>query len=76
MQQFPPVHWFAAQHISVDAPQAVHSPLRQRFPAVLQLVSLATQALLVGSQHAPAPVQAAPVTQQAAPVAPQVEQAP
>ena len=76
MQQFPPVHWFAAQHISADAPQAVHRPLRQRLPAVLQLVSLATQALLAGSQQAPAPVQAGPVRQQAAAVAPQVEQRP
>ena len=76
LQQLPPVQVFAAQHISSDPPHAVQTPPLQTLPAALQFVSLATHALVVGSQHEPVPVQAVPLTQQAAPFAPQVEHVP
>lgn len=76
MQQLPLVHSLEAQHIWVDPPHFVQLPLRQRLPAVLQLVLSATQVLSAGSQHAPAPVHAVPLRQHPRLLPPQGEHAP
>ena len=75
-QQFPFVHWLDAQHVSVDPPHFVQLPFRQRLPAVLQSVLLATHVLSAESQQAPVPVHAVAPRQQPRPLPPQVEHDP